>query len=316
MFNNGENGVLVRPDVSKDSDISKELQSKINWVGMDEIRIPLSFNSKEQGLMNSVASVRAVVSLDDKTAKGIHMSRIFLQAEQLATKPVTQSTIEDAIKKSLESHSGLSKKAKFEIKVPIMLKRKALLSDNFGWREYPIYIRAENNEGKVSYSFGVRITYSSTCPCSAALARQIIQDNFKNKFTSENLDFDTISEWLGSSEAISATPHSQRSFCDVWFDSEKFLEIDDIIRVIDGLESVVKTPVQSAVKREDEQEFARLNGTYPLFVEDSVRKVFDYLENGASFDSFKIKIAHFESLHAHDAVAEVTKGDSVFPDSF
>ena len=97
---------------------------------------------------------------------------------------------------------------------------------------------------------------------------------------------------------------------------EKFLEIDDIIRVIDGLESVVKTPVQSAVKREDEQEFARLNGTYPLFVEDSVRKVFDYLENGASFDSFKIKIAHFESLHAHDAVAEVTKGDSVFPDSF
>ena len=126
MFNNGENGVLVRPDVSKDSDISKELQSKINWVGMDEIRIPLSFNSKEQGLMNSVASVRAVVSLDDKTAKGIHMSRIFLQAEQLATKPLTQSTIEDAIKKALESHSGLSKKAKFEIKMPIMLKRKAL----------------------------------------------------------------------------------------------------------------------------------------------------------------------------------------------
>ena len=39
MFNNNENGALVRPDVSK-MPIEKSLQTKINWVGMDEIRMP------------------------------------------------------------------------------------------------------------------------------------------------------------------------------------------------------------------------------------------------------------------------------------
>ena len=78
MFNNNENGALVRPDVSKDAGIEKSLQTKINWVGMDEIRMPIHFSSEKQGLLNSIASIRAVVSLDNKAAKGIHMSRIFL----------------------------------------------------------------------------------------------------------------------------------------------------------------------------------------------------------------------------------------------
>ena len=289
MFNNDENGALVRPDVSKDSDISKELQSKINWVGMNEIRAPLSFDSKEHGRLSSVASIQAVVSLDDRNAKGIHMSRIFLRVEELSETSLCKESVDKAVSESLNSHEGLSNRAKVEIKLPLMLRRKALLSDNEGWREYPIFIRAEKSGNEMSYSFGIRFTYSSTCPCSAALARQIIQNNFKNKFTPESLDYDEVVKWIATNEAISATPHSQRSHCDFWFNSEDYLEIDDLIRLIDGIEDVLKTPVQSAVKREDEQEFARLNGTYPLFVEDSIRKISNYVDNKTCFKDFKKK---------------------------
>ena len=316
MFINNENGALVRPDVSKDAGIEKSLQTKINWVGMDEIRMPIHFSSEKQGLLNSIASIRAVVSLDNKAAKGIHMSRIFLRVEELSSLGVNKKSVEDALKNILDSHSDLSERAMVEMKFPIMLKRPALLSDNVGWREYPLYMRVTNEGGKLSYSYGIRVTYSSTCPCSAALARQIIQNNFKNKFSSDSLDFDAVMEWLGKEEAVSATPHSQRSFADVWFESNRFLEIDEVISLIDGLESVVKTPVQSAVKREDEQEFARLNGTFPVFVEDSIRKIHGFVDGVGDLTSYKIKVSHFESLHAHDAVAEVSKGDARFPDGF
>ena len=42
---------------------------------------------------------------------------------------------------------------------------------------------------------------------------------------------------------------------------------------IDRIESSLKTPVQAAVKREDEQEFARLNGQNLMFCEDAARRL-------------------------------------------
>ena len=65
------------------------------------------------------------------------------------------------------------------------------------------------------------------------------------------------------------------------------------------------TPVQTAVKREDEQEFARLNGENSMFVEDALRTMKKALNSFDSLESFEIKTHHFESLHAHDAVGSI-----------
>lgn len=81
-----------------------------------------------------------------------------------------------------------------------------------------------------------------------------------------------------------------------------------IIMLIDAIEDALKTPVQAAVKREDEQEFARLNGQNLMFCEDAARRLQHELHQHAGFADFWIRVNHYESLHAHDAVSITTKG--------
>jgi GTP cyclohydrolase I len=155
----------------------------------------------------------------------------------------------------------------------------------------------------------IEVQYSSTCPCSAALARQLIQSQFERDFgQSGQVDKEDVQAWLGLEESIVATPHSQRSTAKAMVSLGD--EVDDlpITDLIDGIEEVLKTPVQSAVKREDEQEFARLNGENLMFVEDAGRRIKKSLQEQSKFADFWVRIEHHESLHAHDAVGVFTKG--------
>ena len=79
--------------------------------------------------------------------------------------------------------------------------------------------------------------------------------------------------------------------------------------MIERLESALKTPVQSAVKREDEQEFARLNASNLMFAEDAVRRLSAALSGDKLFSGLACEVAHLESLHPHNAVAKVATGD-------
>lgn len=81
-----------------------------------------------------------------------------------------------------------------------------------------------------------------------------------------------------------------------------------IVELIDAIEDALATPVQTAVKREDEQAFARLNGENPMFCEDAARRIRGVLDADERIADFHIRAAHHESLHAHDAVAVATKG--------
>jgi len=75
------------------------------------------------------------------------------------------------------------------------------------------------------------------------------------------------------------------------------------------IEGALKTPVQAAVKRADEQEFARLNGQNLMFCEDAARRLQHVMNlTTDQYDDFWLKINHLESLHAHDAVSITTKG--------
>ena len=87
------------------------------------------------------------------------------------------------------------------------------------------------------------------------------------------VDADKVHEWLGTEQGVLATPHSQRSVAQVKVlldhtEGEAF----PITALIDLIEGALKTPVQTAVKREDEQEFALLNGQNLMFCEDAARR--------------------------------------------
>jgi GTP cyclohydrolase I len=105
-----------------------------------------------------------------------------------------------------------------------------------------------------------------------------------------------------------ATPHSQRSIAEVKVKlSQEFVQFP-LIELIDMIEAALKTPVQAAVKREDEQAFARLNGQNLMFCEDAARRLQSALNADSRIQDFRVQASHFESLHPHNAVAVASKG--------
>ncbi|ATG78537.1 MULTISPECIES: GTP cyclohydrolase FolE2 [Pseudoalteromonas] len=294
------------PDIA---DTAPALQTgKLDWVGMGEIELPFIFESRDLAPVTVNAKARAFVNLHKEEAKGIHMSRLFLALDMLSTEQqVNPQTIAQALDTFITSHEGLSDKAQIEFKFELPLRRKSLLSGKTGWKSYPITLTSTLENNNIHYELTVDVTYSSTCPCSAALARQLIQNAFSEKFNQETLSQKDVHEWLGTTQGIVATPHSQRSIANVKVKLNSKTDEFDVVNLINMLEEELKTPVQAAVKREDEQEFARLNGQNLMFCEDAARKIKALLEHN-NYADYWLQINHYESLHAHDAVAIAVKG--------
>jgi len=279
-------------------------------VGMSAIEVPVRLELPVTGQLLLMARADAYVSLDRPDIKGIHMSRLFLKLnEHIAAKVLTAKVVSECLGDFLASHHGLSKDAYLSLKFELPLERKALVSEHSGWRAYPVSIIGELVEGRTRLQLDVQLTYSSTCPCSAALARQLVQKRFLEVFASKpELSVDEVADWLTREDAILATPHGQRSHADVSVVATPDSGIPDIVALIDAIEVALGTPVQAAVKRSDEQEFARLNGGNLMFAEDAARKAATALSDFPNLDDFRVKVSHYESLHPHDAIAVAVKG--------
>jgi GTP cyclohydrolase I len=159
----------------------------------------------------------------------------------------------------------------------------------------------------------VTVAYSSTCPCSAALARQLVQERFRRDFSGRDVvTQEAVDAWLGLEASIVATPHAQRSYAVLEVELDPTAALAGrgpwFTDLIDLVEAALKTPVQAAVKREDEQEFARLNGTNLMFCEDAGRRLKAGLDRDVRLTDWRVEAVHVESLHPHNAVAVVTKG--------
>tara|TARA_B100000686_G_C16667773_1_gene904574 strand:- start:202 stop:1152 length:951 start_codon:yes stop_codon:yes gene_type:complete len=295
------------PDVA-----SRELQQPhetLDWVGMSDIHQPLLVKDGKE-TKHVQTRVQIYVDLGDERAKGIHMSRLYLILDEHAeTRPLTPPGLKLLLLSVLESHRELSTRAFVQFDFDYYLRRNALISDNSGWNSYPVSIKGTLVDGVINLEVSIGIQYSSTCPCSAALARQLIQNQFDEDFgVGGEISKQKVRSWLGTEQGIMATPHSQRSDARLLVRLAEGVEEFPITDIIDTVEQTLGTPVQTAVKREDEQEFARLNGKNLMFIEDAGRKLKEALSDKIDVNDFWVRIEHHESLHAHDAVGVFTKG--------
>ncbi len=296
------------PDIANEPHLGPN--AKLNWVGMSGIEVPVFMINGCKEKIQMVSKVQAYVNLTDPKSKGIHMSRLYLTIDQkLGMGTLSPKLLHDIVTDFVESHEGLSDSAYLECRLEFFERRNSLISDNTGWKSYPFRVIATMKHGVVTTELSLQIPYSSTCPCSAALARQLIQKGFQSQFSKSGMvDAEQVHDWLGTTEGISATPHSQRSVAQVRVKLDEKLEELPISRLIDEVEDALQTPVQAAVKREDEQEFARLNAANLMFCEDAARRIHAKLNEDKTLIDFWVRINHMESLHPHDAVAIVTKG--------
>jgi GTP cyclohydrolase I len=295
-----------RPDVALDR---AAIVSELAEVGMSEIQVPLRILSTDGSLMQIQGVAHAFVSLDRAEARGIHMSRIYktLQ-ENLPRELLSQELLQNCVQQFLRAHQDLSRRASLQLDFNWSLQRASLKSEQKAWRTYPVSLKAEFDGKNFSFFVEVRVAYSSTCPASGALARQLVQEEFAKNFAEVPLDFEKIKAWLGREEGMIATPHAQRSHAQVRVElipGQASPVLDVALQLINGIEDVLQTPVQGFVKRADEQEFALRNGRNLMFCEDAARRVQKFLQGSEFVKSFSGEFRHVESLHPHDAVARI-----------
>ena len=302
-----ENTARLMPDVAVHA--QPHLTGELDWVGMDGIEVPVRFDAGDGEPQRAGARVGAFVNLTRPDQRGIHMSRLYLLVdEHLSRHTLDAAMLEKLLAAFLESQQGLADRASLSVRFDHLVRRAALRSANSGWRSYPVSIEASLDADGFRMELGTEVVYSSTCPASAALSRQLIQEQFARDFADgQPLDRHAVLAWLGSEQGIVATPHAQRSVAQVQVRYRPGAPIR-LIDLLDRVEQALGTPVQTAVKREDEQAFALANGGNLMFCEDAARRIQQALDADPAIADFHVRLEHQESLHPHDAVAYASKG--------
>ncbi len=287
------------PDVA--SDTLQDRSLPLQWVGMEKIDVPVNIALAAGNVPQLVAKANIYVSLDDASARGIHMSRLHTILNQLGDEVCEKSTLDRLLGECVDSQAGISESAKIELEFDLLLEKPALLSDERGYQAYPMVIRGELTGDLRCYEIELTIPYSSTCPCSASLARQLYANAVNERFPSDQIDKASLLQWMQSEQGSVATPHAQRSYAYIrlCMTDNPWTDFPALIR---KLEAVIGTPVQTAVKRIDEQEFAKLNAENLMFCEDAARRIKLHLDNMPFITDYWLKVEHQESLHAHNAV--------------
>lgn len=293
------------PDVAQQS---VPLVRPLDWVGMENIALPIRVSDGAGGQVQVAASIDFSVDLVRAEERGIHMSRLYLRLQEgLAREALTPGGLRHLLQEGIDSQSGLSTRGRLRLRYDALLQRRALLSGHQGWKRYPVEIDATLADGHLRLALEFAVEYSSTCPCSAALSRQANAERFAEDFADAGaVAAAAVGEWLRSERGMAATPHAQRSEARIRVELRPQFDELPLVALIDAVEAGLGTPVQTAVKREDEQAFARLNAEHLMFCEDAARRVAAVLALDPRIERYEASVSHFESLHPHDAVARVS----------
>lgn len=270
------------PDMMEAVDAIEGADVAIQQVGVAGFKLPLRFAVKRGAPVTLEAKVTGTVSLD-AGLKGINMSRIMRSFYEHKERTFTPEVLERLLAGYRRKVGALEARLRVAFSFPML--QRSLRSGLEGFQFYrAAFEGAVDRDGRFRKYIHFDFVYSSACPCSAELA-----------------------EHARDTRGAFSIPHSQRSTARVVVEvaADRKLAIEDLhahcLRAL-------KTETQVMVRREDEQAFAEMNGTYIKFVEDAARLLYEQLAGDERITDFQVACAHLESLHSHDAVSVICKG--------
>jgi GTP cyclohydrolase I len=277
------------PDLPDIQETEPKIKIPIYQVGVQNVEVPFSLQSRSGNYRSIIANVSMRTSLNWKT-KGISMSRLLGTLRKYLDKPLKSRIIKNILLDMMKNIGTDNVYMKFEFRLPI-LKHSPITENSF-----PIYYKCSfegqylttiyaphGNVNEFRFYQGVRVQYASYCPCSYMLCEDL------------------------KSKGHSGFPHAQRSFADIIIRNKprSYIWLEDII---DSVEDSIKTLPYPIIKREDEQEIARLAGQNPIFVEDAIRSISQNLNSIEDIYDWAVKCTHEESIHTSEAIAMNYKG--------
>jgi len=270
------------PDMMDAVDAIQGANVPIQQVGVSNFKLPLRHRTKGGEILTLETSVTGSVSLE-ANLKGINMSRIVRSFYDHKDGVFTLAWMGRILRTYLLKVVAKDARLRLSFSYPMM--QRSLRSGLEGWQYYKVaYEGIITRAGKYRRLVHFDFVYSSACPCSAELT-----------------------EHAREARGVYGIPHSQRSKARVSVELApgRKLAIEDIQK---HCLNALKTETQVMVKREDEQAFAELNGSYIKFVEDAARLLYQEFAQDRRIVDFQIACSHLESLHSHDAVSVICKG--------
>ena len=270
------------PDLQNGATVQGAL-IKLERVGIHNFRLPIKYRQRDRAdLLELETSVTGTVSLDS-CIKGINMSRIIRTFYEHRDHNFTIDTLARVVKDYKRGLQSLEAQIMVKFSYPIL--QTSLRSGLEGFQYYDVILEMDvDATDQLKKTLHFDFVYSSACPCSFELSEHA--RSHRNKAT---------------------VPHSQRSVARISVKFETMVWIEDLQELC---VRALQTETQVMVKREDEQAFAELNGSYLKFVEDAARLLYQELDRDSRITDFKIICSHLESLHSHDAIAVAAKGVS------
>jgi len=260
----------------------KGANTNIQKVGVKGVEVPVKYYTRGDEPIKLKTDVSAYVSLTKET-KGINMSRLVRTLYDHIENNLSVKLLQDVLKDYKDKLESKDSYIKFRFDFP--MKQRSLRSNLEGWQYYSCVLEGRIDETNIEKIYlTVEYIYSSACPCSYEMAQYIHEQ---------------------TGEPV--VSHSQRSTAKVTvqLDPDYIMPVEDLI---EKMRIAIPTEVLVMCKREDEAEFARLNGANQLFCEDAARIAYDVLESDTRVLDFVVVCAHHESLHKHDAISVIYKG--------
>lgn len=264
---------MALPDIQSNDD--NFIHLPINWVGVDNVVIPIFIRQKSGGVIHTVGSFGMYTNLPaDK--KGTHMSRFIIELNKYKDIPVTIQSLEELSKQIitiLESDSSL-----VGVKFSYFIQKNSPVTNLPGLLNYECEFAVQKFSDKTNYVININTNITSLCPCSKAISKN--------------------------------GAHNQRGTASIFLnldkiDANKPLWIEDLINIS---ESSGSCELYSVLKREDEKFVTELAYDNPKFCEDIAREIaykINKIKDDYSISKYTIIVNNNESIHNHDAISMI-----------
>lgn len=259
----------------------------IDFVGIHDFKMPIKIREKNGGYQEVTARFSGTVSLSS-SARGINMSRILRTAYKSKDDIFDINKLEEVLRnyqkdlKQFDSHILMN--FEYHIWQDALRSVKDDGTPEGGYQFYNITFDTNlDHTGEFKKIMWVDFIYSSACPCSTELSNH-----------------------AALQRGVFGIPHSQRSIARIGIEFDNLIWIEDVVA---ACQEALTTETLVFCKRQDEQAFAEKNGAQPKFVEDAIRILKVKLDSMKDVIDYKIICSHQESLHDHNAIAVITKGN-------
>jgi len=244
----------------------------IDRVGVKGIRYPITVETMQGAHQAVDATFNMYVSLA-ADRKGTHMSRFLELLNDFKSGMTPDRIIElcHLLRSTLDSE-----RAHVEMTFTYFIEKTAPVSGKKGLMDYTVRMTCDASSAGDTFVLGVAAPATSLCPCSKEIS------------------------------AYGA--HNQRCLITADITMNRMVWIEELVTLI---ESSASCPVYSVLKRPDEKVVTEQAFDNPKFVEDIVRDLAGALDTDDRIDWYRIHSENFESIHSHNAYAEIERKSGI-----